>query len=453
MAILAMAALSIDVITLYLANAEAQRSADAAALAAARILSISGMTGDPTNTGSWQLACATATQVAKSVGQLAQQNTVGGAAGTVTVSFPNNSDTATCTGANNKSAAFGVNPLVTVQVQRTDLPTFFARIWGRRGATVGATATAEAFNSSNSDQVGNNGATDTVTPVQPRCVKPWMVPNSEPGNSAKPFVALSNGAILNPGIDKTGIGTAAGIVGETFSLFADCLGGVSCATVPPDSSPKANVPQNPLVLFNGSKAPAGNNLQYVPGEVPAHSTAAPSCSAPGYQEAVSGCDQTTAYKCGVSDGNTADLGVNPGGPAGDTADAVQCLTHQTTLGSTPTGQDTLTGTLFPFQISAGSNNPLGSIGQVTSSNSIVSLPIYDNSGGVTFKTGKTTTVTIVGFLQVFINYVYTDGSVNVTVLNVAGCGNGSGGNIGNPVTGSSPVPVRLVSPTSNQNQN
>src|SRR5258708_20886532 len=102
-AIIAMAALSIDIVTLYLANAEAQRSADAAALAAARILSISGMTGDPTNTGSWQLACETATQVAKSVGQLAQQNTVGGGAGTVTVSFPNNSDTATCTAANNKS--------------------------------------------------------------------------------------------------------------------------------------------------------------------------------------------------------------------------------------------------------------------------------------------------------------------------------------------------------------
>src|SRR5260370_12029828 len=146
-AIIAMAALSIDIVTLYLANAEAQRSADAAALAAARVLSISGMTGDPVNAGNnWQLACATATQVAKSVGQLAQQNSVGGAAGTVTVSFPNNADTATCTGANNKSAAFGGNPLVTVQVQRTDLPTFFARIWGRRGATVHATAPAGAFN-------------------------------------------------------------------------------------------------------------------------------------------------------------------------------------------------------------------------------------------------------------------------------------------------------------------
>src|SRR5258707_1281513 len=168
-AIIAMAALSIDIVTLYLANAEAQRSADAAALAAARILSISGMTGDPANAGNtWQSACATAAQVAKSVGQLAQQNSVGGAAGTVTVSFPNNTDTAGCPSA---TPPFGVNPLVTVQVQRTDLATFFARIWGRRGASVSATATAEAFNSSNSDLVGN-AASGTVIPVQPRHCQP-----------------------------------------------------------------------------------------------------------------------------------------------------------------------------------------------------------------------------------------------------------------------------------------
>ena len=82
-AILAMAALSIDVVTLYLANAEAQRSADTAALAAARVLSISGMTGDPSNsaagsvTNPWQQACALATAVAKAV---ATQNTMGGIA-------------------------------------------------------------------------------------------------------------------------------------------------------------------------------------------------------------------------------------------------------------------------------------------------------------------------------------------------------------------------------------
>src|SRR3984893_9812050 len=85
-AILAMAALSIDVVTLYLANAEAQRSADTAALAGARVLSISGMTGDPQNdTSSWTPACPLASQIATAV---ATQNDIAGApASTVTVSF------------------------------------------------------------------------------------------------------------------------------------------------------------------------------------------------------------------------------------------------------------------------------------------------------------------------------------------------------------------------------
>src|ERR1700687_3414360 len=181
-AILAMAGLSIDVVTLYLANAEAQRSADTAALAAARVLSISGMTGDPSNSGTinpWQQACALATLVAKAV---ATQNTMGGAAlstSQITVTYPNNSDPTLCT---STDAKFGVNPLVTVKVQRTDLPTFFARIWGRTAATVSATATAEAFNSSNSGNVGNT-VTGKITPVQPRCVKPWIVPHLDPGNA------------------------------------------------------------------------------------------------------------------------------------------------------------------------------------------------------------------------------------------------------------------------------
>src|ERR1700756_4551512 len=90
-AIIGMAALSIDVVTLYLAKEEAQHSADAAALAAARVLSLSGVTGDPDNTqGSlpsapWQAACAMATEMAQAV---AKQNTVGRAVvNTVTVTF------------------------------------------------------------------------------------------------------------------------------------------------------------------------------------------------------------------------------------------------------------------------------------------------------------------------------------------------------------------------------
>ncbi len=78
-AIIAMAALSIDVVTLYLAKEEAQRSADAAALAAARVISISGITGTGNtdiDTASWSAICGTsgaATQTAQAVGK---QNSV-----------------------------------------------------------------------------------------------------------------------------------------------------------------------------------------------------------------------------------------------------------------------------------------------------------------------------------------------------------------------------------------
>ena len=87
-AIIAMAALSIDVVTLYLAREEAQRSADAAALAAARVISISGITGDPTNeTSSWSTVCggssSPATQAAQAV---AQQNAIGNVAAATVLS-------------------------------------------------------------------------------------------------------------------------------------------------------------------------------------------------------------------------------------------------------------------------------------------------------------------------------------------------------------------------------
>src|SRR3974390_3348389 len=57
-AIIGMAALSIDVVVLYLAKEEAQHSADTAAVAAAKVLSVSGITGDPANaSGNWGLIC------------------------------------------------------------------------------------------------------------------------------------------------------------------------------------------------------------------------------------------------------------------------------------------------------------------------------------------------------------------------------------------------------------
>lgn len=59
--LVAMAALAIDVVTLYSARSEAQNAADAAALAGAKSFVDTGVTTDPTNLTLKTLAQATAT--------------------------------------------------------------------------------------------------------------------------------------------------------------------------------------------------------------------------------------------------------------------------------------------------------------------------------------------------------------------------------------------------------
>src|SRR6266853_2568163 len=110
--IITMAGMSIDIGTLYQASAEAQRSADAAALAAARVLASSGMTGDPANSaGKWAAICTTATDVAKAV---AGQNLVGGTAPSqVDVSFIAGDHAAGSDCSADKLVSFGVNPTAT----------------------------------------------------------------------------------------------------------------------------------------------------------------------------------------------------------------------------------------------------------------------------------------------------------------------------------------------------
>jgi hypothetical protein len=486
-AIIAMAALSIDVITLYLAKEEAQRSADAGALAAARLISLSGIMGDPSNaTRLWGNICggpgSPATQAAQAV---SLQNLVGGTAVSppiVTYSAGSSgaiTSSPDCSALFASSPAVGVNPMVTVQIKQTALPTFFSRIWGNSGNSVSATASAEAFNPSNSGNLTNQVATGTITPVQPRCVKPWIVPNRDPWNPSqnadgifcdnpdkgkttdcKPFVSLTDGSIQNPGISLNG-GNATGVIGETFWLTPICRhAGANCAL-------RANPPQGnfyPAAVQPYLQPPP--NLQYLPGEAPivnpVNLVAVPACAAgSAYEQAVGGCDQSpAAYQCGVQSASSAspnhvDLSENPGAGTNDTMNGVMCMIHQEDQFNltSSSGQDTLTPfaqpSAYPFQIFTGSDNPLTAAGlavntPVTSSNSLVSLPIYDEKQGNIRGTG-TTAVTIVGFLQVFINAVDQWGNVNVTVLNVAGCGNGASlTNSG--VTGSSPVPVRLITP-------
>jgi hypothetical protein len=402
-AIIAMAALSIDVITLYLAREEAQRSADAAALTAVRVLSLGGVTGDPNNvSGKWPAACDLASQLAKAV---ANQNAVNSATPTtVNVSFLNNGTTsANCSFAGG-NGQFDLNPQVQVQVIRGGLPTLFSRIWSRNPNSVSATATAEAFNSSGSGAIAPSG----IVPVNPRCVKPWIIPNADPNGGT--FVNTSDGSIANPGIKISGVGT--GVIGETF-LLSDACSGPDC-----DPSKMASNPPGP-----GS---------YIPAYVTSNASAYPTCADDSvYQTAVGGCDQSTVYACGTLGGSQADLTLNP---KNDTFAAAQCLLRQP-------GQDSLDASVFPYQIQAGANNPVITSGAVTSSRSIVTVPIYD--GTAPLPAVNYPTVTIVGFLQVFVNQANGNGSLSVTVLNVAGCSNSA---TGASVAGTSPVPIRLITP-------
>src|ERR1035438_8342918 len=221
-AIISMAALSIDIGTLYEAKAEAQRAADAAALTAARVISISGITGDPTNAASsWASTCGGSTSLATvAATNIAQQDLIGGVApSTITVYYGTSGGVGTITDCTSAGSAFGANPIVQVTVKRTNLPIFFARVFslfGSRysGSTVSATGTAEAFNPSGSSP---------MIPVNPRCVKPWMVPNENPrgtctGATCPTFVDPTAGTITNPGT----LSGNNGVIGETFDLSADC---------------------------------------------------------------------------------------------------------------------------------------------------------------------------------------------------------------------------------------
>jgi Putative Flp pilus-assembly TadE/G-like len=151
--ILGLAALGIDLISFYAARSEAQRSADAAALAGATFWSRSGCTSSSSGCSGFQTG---AMNEAVDVGN---QNLIGGV------------------GPNIQSGDFSwnyspaSNPRISVTVQRTAargnaLPTFFAKILGFSSVDVSATATAEAYNP------GTTGPT-----VGNFCVKPWLIPD------------------------------------------------------------------------------------------------------------------------------------------------------------------------------------------------------------------------------------------------------------------------------------
>jgi Flp pilus assembly protein TadG len=428
LSMLAMVALAVDVITLYAARSEAQRAADAAALASAKMLVDAGVTGDPANAGLQATAQTLAIKIAQDV---AGQASISGRqiqTADVSATFPNAG-----------TAAFAINPTVTVTVQRTNLPTFFSRIWSRAALTVRTSATAEAFNPSNSSGVPGN---PVGIPVVTRCVKPFLLPNCDPVNTANPgsncgaavprFFDPTTGALVNPGQVPTGV------IGETFNVSSSCGG----------AGPLCNVLGVPTAGL------------YYPAQMPPATDACPSACGGGTNfENDLACCNPSALTCGTTTTATTtnqlsvDTSVFPEGGGGPAQTGMQCLIHQTP----GNGQDTLnagnppnTPLSYPLPIQVGNNHPLEGtvVAQndfITTSDSLITVPVFEPTLGA----APAGPVNIIGFLQVFVNRAHPGGggpkagSFDVTIVNVSGCGSSASGP---PVfSGStSPVPVRLI---------
>jgi hypothetical protein len=387
--LLAMAALAIDVVTLYVAKSEAQRAADAAALAGAKAFVDSGVTTDPTNSSLQTLAQSMATAI---INAMIGENKVAGTAPQLASapSFNFSQDG---------------NPRITVTLQRTDLPIFFARIWGGSLANVSATATAEAYNASNSQTITGN-----LVPIAPKCVKPFLVPNRDPNRAGAKYITVGTGVV------------APGLVGEdplgTILWHAGCPPGASTCVI--------NIP--PLPAF-------ANGNYYFPAAVTANSAnLCPSCKGTSdFEQSVECCD-FNVYSCGGKVWNAnIDLTIRGNTLRQDTHQGLQCLINMP-------AQDTLDASGFPaspMKITANSGPQSPNL--VSTSNSIVTLPIFDDTT-VNTATGE---VTVIGYLQAFVWSADGFGRIQMTIFNVVGCGDTPSGT---PISGGgvTPIPVRLI---------
>ncbi len=401
--LLAVSALAIDLVSFYLVRSEAQRAADAAALAGAKEFVDSGFTTGAISQSTVQTLAANEAQAAGNQNLVGRQNP--NIAGSISSACPPSSSNDVCFNFSNAN-----DPRIMVLVQRTNahgnpMPTFFGKILGINAVDVSAMATAEAYNAS---------GTATGPTFCAGCLKPLLVPNCDPvhptpanavcqgGSGGYFFDPSNNYAIAHPGPVSSG-----GVVGETWQLhsqagpsqyYAIALGGAQSK-----SAWRAN-----LAACNPNVFTCGNTLQTLNGA------------------AVGPLDQ----------------GINT-------------LIHALGNGAGQ-GQDSIdTSQPLPYPITAGANNPLVVNGvipansRITSSDSLVTLPVYDGSA----LPPAGTTVTIIGYIQLFIQYVTHTGPddiVTAVILNISSCGTGGGTTCGGSGTttggGASFIPVRLVQP-------
>ncbi|HEX8817623.1 MAG TPA: pilus assembly protein TadG-related protein [Terriglobales bacterium] len=411
-ALIAVSALAIDVVTLYVASSEIKHAADAAALAGAMGIANSGATtlcsgnggscpgADPNFLSAQSLA---QNMAAANISAILPVNAVAGQTPTPTITY---------------DWSRQGNPLITVALTQSGLPTFFSKIFGRTGSTVSATSVAEVYNPSN---------TLSPTPIAPTAVKPWLVANADPKNGGAAFINVTTGLIESP---------TPPLIGEQFDLTADCTGCPLPFANPPGT---VNAPGVYRVQYFGASVTAntGNNV------------CSSSCSGTDFEESVACADMTTVYGCGTGTWSNQPFTTNP---TTDSTTGAECLINASGNGL-GAGQDTLNNPLpfpsTPPEIIAGSGPFAGSY--ASTSSSIVTVPIIDVGSGPI----PPAPLNIVGFLQAFVNGVETGvspdptgGDISITVLNVAGCVEPSSNTNTNPPVvggiGLSPIPVRLI---------
>ncbi|MBI2815356.1 MAG: hypothetical protein HYX72_00295 [Acidobacteria bacterium] len=402
--LLGMSALSIDLVSMYVARNEAQRAADAGALAGATVFVSHGCTvgaggcvpGGPQEAPATQQAVAAAAQ-SLVVGQYPDATTVD-----VSFSYPSPQE-----------------PQITVTVNRDTahgnaVGTYFAKALGINTVDISASAKAEAFDPTGSD-----------IPIGVQCLRPFLVPNCDPvhptpaspgcDTAAGYFFDPDTRQIVHPGLYNPSDPAGGGVQGEPWTLHTD-------------SGPS----QWYLIAFEGQSA---NDLRTY----------------------ISRC-YNGAIQCG-----TQQLSMN-GANTGPTAQAVLDLIHAN--GSCMSGQDTIdTTTGPPFVVTGGANNPNPSlVGQQFyalggASDSIVTVAVYDSiidpaTGQPTYALPPAgTTVTVVGFMQLFIRQVTKDPgnpcggngkNIEVTVLNITTCGNSVNNSTPPVITSGSAIPIRLI---------
>jgi Putative Flp pilus-assembly TadE/G-like len=412
-AFIGLAALAIDVTTLYLARSQAEKAADAAALAGAKVFVSTGYTsgglGSPDSAAAQSQVCNGSSGLADLQATAeANQNKIGGAA-------PSTVTTACNLGA-------GENPQITVKVVRKELPTFFGRIFQRGVGQVSATATAEAYNPSGQD-----------VPVKVASVKPWLIANCDygaasgrrrSGNINPNCAGGPAGYFLDPN-NNYAVANRGRFIGETLKLQQLTLG-----------------------LLPVSLANSYYTLNMPVGALSCPAASAVSCSAvnpasPGYFESVA-CANSIPLTCGSS----KDQGVSVYPLGGvllsppHAAKATMCMTHASDFGDDQ-GQDSfeVSGRSSPITIDGGSNNPnpaLRGTPNISRSDSVVTVPIWDGNG-ICGASGLCGSFNIVGFM------LLGAPEIDATILNVAGCGD-SGGTGTTAVAGGAvaPIPVRLI---------